>query len=98
VPILVQYAHKCWTGAMRTSENSVKAKFAERAQDELLRMHLPETVWKIARGGFLISCVSCFKRARWDRFALYWLLARLQIEAYPDFPDFPDSLSTQSGE
>ena len=60
-----------------------------------------ETVWKIARGGFLISCVSCFKRARWDSFALYWLLARLQIEAYPDFPDFPDfpdSLSTYSGE
>src|SRR5215210_1809990 len=34
-------------------------------------------------------------------FALYWLLARLQIEAYPgfpDFPDFPDSLSTHSVE
>src|SRR5215210_1093008 len=45
-----------------------------------------ETVWKIA-GGFLIACVSCFKRARWDVFVLYWLLAILQIEAYWDFPD-----------
>src|SRR5215211_7178018 len=53
-----------------------------------------ETVWKVG-GGFLIACVSCFKRARWDIFALFWLLAILQIEAYWDFPD---SLSTYSGE
>jgi hypothetical protein len=45
-----------------------------------------ETVWKIA-GGFLIACVSCCKRARWDVFVLFWLLAILQIEAYWDFPD-----------
>src|SRR5215217_3972493 len=45
-----------------------------------------ETVWKVG-GGFLIACVSCFKRARWDIFALFWLLAILQIEAYWDFPD-----------
>src|SRR5215208_4064574 len=53
----------------------------------LLFTELPrETVWKVA-GGFLIACVSCFKRARWDIFALFWLLAILQIEAYWDFPD-----------
>jgi hypothetical protein len=52
----------------------------------LPRIHLPETVWKVA-GGFLIACVSCFKRARWDILALFWLLATLQIEAYWDFPD-----------
>jgi hypothetical protein len=52
----------------------------------LPRIHLPETVWKVA-GGFLIACVSCFKRARWDILALFWLLAILQIEAYWDFPD-----------
>jgi hypothetical protein len=45
-----------------------------------------ETVWKIA-GGFLIACVSSFKRARWDIFALFWLLATLRIEAYSDFPE-----------
>jgi hypothetical protein len=45
-----------------------------------------ETVWKIT-GGFLIARVSCFKRARWDVFVLFWLLAILQIEAYWDFPD-----------
>src|SRR5215213_11625605 len=46
-----------------------------------------ETVWKVG-GGFLIACVSCFKRARWDIYlALFWLLAILQIEAYWDFPD-----------
>src|SRR5215204_3180139 len=45
-----------------------------------------ETVWKVG-GGFLIACVSCFKRTRWDIFALFWLLAILQIEAYWDFPD-----------
>jgi hypothetical protein len=45
-----------------------------------------ETVWKVG-GGFLIARVSCFKRARWDIFALFWLLAILQIEAYWDFPD-----------
>jgi hypothetical protein len=59
----------------------------------MLRPFLPlftkcveETVWKIA-GGFLIACVSCFKRARWDIFAPFWLLATLQFEAYWDFPD-----------
>jgi hypothetical protein len=31
--------------------------------------------------------VWCFKRARWDIFALFWLLARLRIEAHRDFPD-----------
>ena len=45
-----------------------------------------ETVWKVG-GGFLIARVSCFKRARWDIFALFWLLAILQIEAYWEFPD-----------
>jgi hypothetical protein len=45
-----------------------------------------ETVWKVG-GGFLIACVWCFKRARWDIFALFWLLSILQIEAYWDFPD-----------
>ena len=35
----------------------------------------------------MIACVSCFKRARWDIFALFWLLAILQIEAYWNFPD-----------
>jgi hypothetical protein len=35
----------------------------------------------------LIACVSCFKRARWDILALFWLLAILQIEAYWDFSD-----------
>jgi hypothetical protein len=35
------------------------------------------------------------KRARWDIFALFWLLAILQIEAYWDFPD---TLSTRLGE
>src|SRR5215211_1150016 len=45
-----------------------------------------ETVWKVG-GGFLIACVSCFKRTRWDIFALFWLIAILQIEAYWDFPD-----------
>jgi hypothetical protein len=53
-----------------------------------------ETVWKVG-GGFLIACVSSFKRARWDIFALFWLLAILQMEAYWDFPD---SLSTHLGE
>ena len=53
-----------------------------------------ETVWKVA-GGFLIACVSCLKRARWDIFALFRLCATLRIEAYSDFPD---SLSTHSGE
>jgi hypothetical protein len=43
----------------------------------------------------LIACVSCFKRARWDIFALFWLLAILQIEAYWDFPD---TLSRHFGE
>jgi hypothetical protein len=47
---------------------------------------LGETIWKLA-GGFLIARVSCFKRARWDVFALFWLLATLQIEAYSDVPD-----------
>src|SRR5215210_5020257 len=47
---------------------------------------LRETVWKVG-GGFLIACLSCFKRARWDIFALFWLLAILLIEAYWDFPD-----------
>jgi hypothetical protein len=64
------------------------------SEPELLRKPLPETVWKVG-GGFLIACVSCVKRARWDIFALFWLLAILQIEAYWDFPD---SLSTHSGE
>jgi L-alanine-DL-glutamate epimerase-like enolase superfamily enzyme len=54
--------------------------------NELRRILLPETVWKVG-GGFLIACVSCFKRARWDIFALFWLLAILQIEAYWDFLD-----------
>jgi hypothetical protein len=45
-----------------------------------------ENVWKVG-GGFLIACVSCLKRARWDIFALFWLLAILQMEAYWDFPD-----------
>src|SRR5215210_2516478 len=45
-----------------------------------------ETVWKVG-GGFLIACVSCFKRAGWDIFALFWLLSILLIEAYWDFPD-----------
>jgi hypothetical protein len=35
----------------------------------------------------LIARVSCFKRARWNIFALFWLLATLQIEAYSVFPD-----------
>src|SRR5215218_2969160 len=52
----------------------------------LLRNEALETVWKVA-GGFLIACVSCFKSARWDIFALFWLLATLRIEAYSDFPD-----------
>ena len=52
----------------------------------LFTQRLRETVWKVA-GGLLIACVSCFKRARWDIFALFWLLAILQIEAYWDFPD-----------
>src|SRR5215208_6534234 len=56
------------------------------AGGELRRIHLLETVWKVG-GGFLIACVSCFKRARWDIFALFWLLAILQIEAYWVFPD-----------
>jgi hypothetical protein len=43
----------------------------------------------------LIACVSSFKRARWDIFALFWLLAILQMEAYWDFPD---SLSRYFGE
>jgi hypothetical protein len=34
-----------------------------------------------------MACVSCFKRARWDIFVLFWLLAILHIEAYWDFPD-----------
>jgi hypothetical protein len=61
--------------------------------DKLRRIYLLETVWKVG-GGFLIACVSCFKKARWDIFALFWLLAILQIEAYWDFPD---SLSTSLG-
>ena len=65
-----------------------------RFQGEVRRIYLLETVWKVG-GGFLIVCVSCFKRARWDIFALFWLLAILQIEAYWDFPD---SLSRHSGE
>jgi hypothetical protein len=28
-----------------------------------------------------------FKRARWDIFVLFWLLATPRIEAYRDFPD-----------
>ena len=35
----------------------------------------------------MIACVSCSKSARWDIFALFWLLATLRIEAYSDFPD-----------
>jgi len=65
-----------------------------KAEVQLLRIALLETVWKVG-GGFLIGCVSSFKRARWDIFALFWLLAILQIEAYWDFPD---SLSTHFGE
>jgi hypothetical protein len=68
--------------------------FLELRQDELRRILLLETVWKVG-GGFLMACVSSFKRARWDIFALFWLLAILQIEAYWDFPD---SLSRQLGE
>ena len=67
---------------------------SRKAEVQLRRIHLLETVWKVG-GGFLIACVSCFKRTRWDIFALFWLLAILQIEAYWIFPD---SLSTQSGE
>jgi hypothetical protein len=62
--------------------------------DGLFTLVRRETVWKVG-GGFLIACVSSFKRARWDIFALFWLLAILQIEAYWDFPD---SLSRHSGE
>ena len=57
---------------------------------KMAKVELLETVWKLA-GGFLIACVWCFKRARWDIFAFSWLLATLRIEAYSDFPD---SLST----
>jgi hypothetical protein len=52
--------------------------------DGLFTLVRRETVWKVG-GGFLIACVSSFKRARWDIFALFWLLAILQIEAYWDF-------------
>jgi hypothetical protein len=62
------------------------ANFRELRAHELRRIPLPETVWKVG-GGFLIACVSSFKRARWDIFALFWLLAILQMEAYWDFPD-----------
>jgi hypothetical protein len=40
-----------------------------------------ETVWKIA-GGYLIACVSPLERVSSDIFALFWLLATPQIEAY----------------
>jgi hypothetical protein len=60
----------------------------------LPRIPLLETVWKVA-GRFLIACVSCLKSARWDLFALFWLLATLRIEGYSDFPD---SLSRRLGE
>jgi hypothetical protein len=68
--------------------------FRELRYGEVRRILLLETVWQVA-GGFLIACVSCFKRARMSHLALFWLLATLQIEAYWDFPD---SLSTRLGE
>ncbi len=39
-PISARDAHRCWTSAMRTSENSVNAKFAEIVLDELRRTPL----------------------------------------------------------
>src|SRR5215203_1992975 len=36
-------AHGCWTGARRTSENSVNANFGELRLHELRRINLPRT-------------------------------------------------------
>jgi hypothetical protein len=40
VPILVRYFHECWAGAIRTSKNAVKAKFAEFFYGEVRRIYL----------------------------------------------------------
>jgi hypothetical protein len=39
----VRYAHRCWTGAMRPSENTTYANFLELRAYELRRIPLPRT-------------------------------------------------------
>src|SRR5215212_8931566 len=43
VPIPAGDANRCWTGAIRTSENSVMAKFAESPKGEVRRIPIPRT-------------------------------------------------------
>jgi hypothetical protein len=39
----VRDAHRCWTEAVRTSENTTYANFLELRACELRRIHLPRT-------------------------------------------------------
>ena len=51
-PISVRDAHRCWTGAVRTSENTTYANFVELRQGEVPRIPLPRTrVSSIERKG-----------------------------------------------